>query len=353
MLNIAITGNVASGKSTVAGMLAARGATLIDADQLARDAVAPGTAGLAAIVERFGPAILTADGSLDRTAMRKLVFSDPVARNSLNAIVHPVIQDLRDKALNAARSSGTRLTISDIPLLFEVGQEHSFDGVILVDAPVSVRLARMVGARGLSPLEAQAMIDAQWPVERKRAASRWVIYNGGTFAELEQKVDSLWHELRALQSPDPLPQGAAGVDTTTIAIPHSSGVTVSNIPAELRYTKDHEYIRPTDDIGVVAIGITDFAQGELGDIVYVDLPKVGSTFNTHDVFGSVEAVKAVSELFMPVTGEVIEVNGHLDGEPALINTDPYGDGWMIRVRVAPGGDDGLMSADEYSALVGG
>ncbi|BAH37806.1 MAG TPA: glycine cleavage system protein GcvH [Gemmatimonas aurantiaca] len=127
---------------------------------------------------------------------------------------------------------------------------------------------------------------------------------------------------------------------------------MSNIPADLRYTKDHEYVRTTTDSGVVAIGITDFAQGELGDIVYVELPKVGATYGEHDVFGTVEAVKAVSELFMPVSGEVVEVNGRLDGEPALINTDPYGDGWMIKVRLAAGGDAGLMTADEYKAQVG-
>jgi glycine cleavage system H protein len=126
---------------------------------------------------------------------------------------------------------------------------------------------------------------------------------------------------------------------------------VSTIPAELRYTKDHEYVKTTTG-DVVAIGITDFAQGELGDIVYVELPKVGATYGPHDVFGTVEAVKAVSELFMPVAGEVVEVNSRLDGEPALINNDPYGDGWMIKVRLAPGGDEGLMSADEYRAQLG-
>jgi glycine cleavage system H protein len=127
---------------------------------------------------------------------------------------------------------------------------------------------------------------------------------------------------------------------------------VSNIPADLRYTKEHEYVRSTDDAAVVAIGITDFAQGELGDIVYVELPKVGASYGAHDVFGTVEAVKAVSELYMPVAGEVVEVNGRLDGEPALINTDPYGDGWMIKVRVAAGGDAGLMNAAEYTTIVG-
>ncbi len=128
---------------------------------------------------------------------------------------------------------------------------------------------------------------------------------------------------------------------------------MSNIPADLRYTKDHEYVRTTDSADVVAIGITDFAQGELGDIVYVELPKVGTKYGSHDVFGTVEAVKAVSELYMPVAGEVVEVNGRLDGEPALINTDPYGDGWMIKVRLASGGDAGLLSAAEYTSVVGG
>ena len=125
---------------------------------------------------------------------------------------------------------------------------------------------------------------------------------------------------------------------------------MSNIPANLRYTKEHEYVT-TAEAGVVTIGITDYAQGELGDIVYVELPKPGATFGSHDVFGTVEAVKAVSELFMPVAGEVVEVNPRLDGEPALINTDPYGDGWMIKVKVSGGADD-LMSADAYKTQLG-
>ena len=127
---------------------------------------------------------------------------------------------------------------------------------------------------------------------------------------------------------------------------------MSNVPAELQYTKEHEYVKRTDDAQVVLIGITDFAQGELGDIVYIDLPKAGARFNSHDVFGTVEAVKAVSELYMPVTGEVLEVNGALDGEPALVNSDPYGAGWMIKVKLDTGGDAGLMSAADYQALVG-
>ncbi len=128
---------------------------------------------------------------------------------------------------------------------------------------------------------------------------------------------------------------------------------MSNIPADLRYTKEHEYVTTAGADGVVTIGITDFAQGELGDIVYVELPKVGATYGAHDVFGTVEAVKAVSELYMPVAGEVVAINGRLDGEPALINTDPFGDGWMIKVKMAPGADAELMTAEQYKGVTGG
>ncbi len=128
---------------------------------------------------------------------------------------------------------------------------------------------------------------------------------------------------------------------------------MSNIPADLRYTKEHEYVTTADANGVVTIGITDFAQGELGDIVYVELPKVGTSYGAHDVFGTVEAVKAVSELYMPVAGEITEVNARLDGEPALINTDPFGDGWMIKVKMPAGGDADLMTPDQYKAQIGG
>src|SRR5204863_2588678 len=108
---------------------------------------------------------------------------------------------------------------------------------------------------------------------------------------------------------------------------------VSEIPKDLLYTEEHEYVKPTDDPNVVAIGVTDYAQGELGDIVFVELPKVGASFGKHDVFGTVEAVKAVSELFSPVSGNVIEINARLDKEPALVNTSPYGDGWMVKMRL--------------------
>ena len=127
---------------------------------------------------------------------------------------------------------------------------------------------------------------------------------------------------------------------------------MSNIPGDLRYTKEHEFVKATDDAGVFAVGITDFAQGELGDIVYVELPRVGATYGSHDVFGTVEAVKAVSELYMPVAGEIVAINDRLDKEPALINTDPYGDGWMVKVKIAAGGDAGLLSSGDYKSHLG-
>lgn len=217
MLHLALTGNIASGKSTVAAMLAARGATIIDADLLARDAVAVGTPGLDAIIERFGTRMLRPDGSLDRAALRITVFHDPIAREALNAIVHPAVGRLREEALYTAAARGDRMVISDIPLLFELGLEHGFDGVILVDAPVALRLERMMRDRGLPLDDAQAMINAQWPIERKRAGSDWIIENDGSRAELEARVDALWAQLQTLppRPPDPpLPQQASRTDTT-------------------------------------------------------------------------------------------------------------------------------------------
>ncbi len=127
---------------------------------------------------------------------------------------------------------------------------------------------------------------------------------------------------------------------------------MSNIPDDLKYTEEHEYIRTTGD-GVAEIGITDYAQGELGDVVYVELPSVGTKLGKHDVFGTIEAVKAVSELFSPVAGEVVEINPRLDQEPALVNSDPYGAGWMIRLRPDDADAVGaLLDAADYKAQVG-
>lgn len=124
-----------------------------------------------------------------------------------------------------------------------------------------------------------------------------------------------------------------------------------NFPDNLKYTKDHEWVMVDGD--VATIGITDFAQSELGDIVFVDISSQGDTLSSHEVFGTVEAVKTVSDLYMPVSGEVIEVNGGLDSAPESVNSDPYGDGWMVKVKMSnPAEVDGLMSHADYTAMVG-
>ncbi|HSC58779.1 MAG TPA: glycine cleavage system protein GcvH [Gemmatimonadales bacterium] len=129
---------------------------------------------------------------------------------------------------------------------------------------------------------------------------------------------------------------------------------MSNVPADLRYTKDHEYVGKTADAAVVKIGITDYAQGELGDVVFVNLPKPGQQFAAHAAFGTIEAVKAVSELFTPVAGEVVSVNATLDADPAVVNRDPYGAGWMITLRVKdPAELKALLSPADYTTHVGG
>lgn len=128
---------------------------------------------------------------------------------------------------------------------------------------------------------------------------------------------------------------------------------MSQIPADLLYTPEHEYVRKTGDGSIVEIGITDYAQGELGDVVFVELPKPGASFDRMGVFGTVEAVKAVSELFCPVSGEVIESNAALDGDPATINRDPYGAGWMVKLRLRdPAELSSLLSASQYQQKIG-
>jgi len=128
---------------------------------------------------------------------------------------------------------------------------------------------------------------------------------------------------------------------------------MSEIPPDLLYSEEHEYLKPTGEEGVYLVGITDYAQGELGDIVYIELPEEGSKFARMEPFGTVEAVKAVSDLYCPVSGEVIEVNTALEDDPALVNTDPYGEGWMIKLKIADESElDSLLGAAEYAAHIG-
>ncbi len=127
---------------------------------------------------------------------------------------------------------------------------------------------------------------------------------------------------------------------------------MSEIPAGLFYTEEHEYLKPTDDQDVFLVGITDYAQGELGDVVFLELPEVGEEFEKQDVFGTIEAVKAVSDLYVPVAGEIVAINSVLDDDPAIVNTDPYGEGWMIRLKVRePSSLEDLLDHEAYRALV--
>ncbi|GLC26056.1 dephospho-CoA kinase [Roseisolibacter agri] len=196
MLLVGLTGNIASGKSTVARQLAAHGATLVDADVLARQAVRPGTPGLARIVARWGADVLAPDGVLDRGVLRARVFGDPRELEALNGIVHPEVGRLRDAAVAAARARGDAIVVCDIPLLFEKDLAGEFDAIVLVDAPRTVRLERLVHDRGLREPEAMAMLAAQMPAELKRARADYVIDNDGTRAELAARVDAVWEALQ-------------------------------------------------------------------------------------------------------------------------------------------------------------
>jgi len=195
MLNVALTGNIAAGKSEVVRRFAEWGATVIDADQLAREAQAPGTEVLRSIVQRFGKEVLNPDGTLDRAALRGLVMSDEMALSALNGIVHPAVRRRRDQLMAEAKARGDQVVLSDIPLLFEAADPSAFDVVILVDAPEELRRARLIQHRGLSPDEAERMMRSQIPSEVKRARADIVIDNAGSLEELDTTARAAWNEL--------------------------------------------------------------------------------------------------------------------------------------------------------------
>src|SRR2546421_6032521 len=196
MLNVALTGNIAAGKSTVVDLWRRWGATIIDADELVRQAQAPGNAVLAAIAQRFGADVLAADGSLDRTALRGKVMGDQAALDALNAIVHPAVRRRRDELARDAAERGDVLVVNDIPLLFEALDPTQFDAVVLVDASVALRRTRLRAMRGLSNDEADRMIAAQMPAERKRAQSQFTIENERSLKTLERKARSAFDDMR-------------------------------------------------------------------------------------------------------------------------------------------------------------
>lgn len=191
-LLIGLTGGIASGKSTVADLLAARGAVVIDADLLAREAVAPGTPGLAAVVERFGAGVLDPDGGLDRAALGRIVFADPDARRDLEAIIHPAVR-ARAARLTAAAPAGA-VVVQVIPLLIETGQQDAFDLVVVVDVDPAVQLDRVRTRDGLDEAAARRRLQAQASREARLAAADRVIRNDGTPSDLAARVSEFWRE---------------------------------------------------------------------------------------------------------------------------------------------------------------
>ena len=197
MLVVGLTGNIASGKSTVARLLSERGATIIDADVLSRRTIDPGTPAHAAIAERWGNAVLSADGSIDRDALRHIVFGTPEELEALNNIVHPHVRAMRDELVEQARARGDQIVVCDIPLLFERGLVDDFDRIVLVDAPRDLRLERLVRERKLSHADAMEMIAAQMPSELKRARANYVIENTSTLQALSERVELIWLALQS------------------------------------------------------------------------------------------------------------------------------------------------------------
>jgi dephospho-CoA kinase len=191
VLRIGLTGGIGSGKSTVAALLAERGAVVVDADRLARAVVEPGTPGLAAVVEAFGDGVLSADGSLDRPALAAVVFSDPEARRRLDGIVHPLVRAAALEQIAALPPEA--VVVQDVPLLVETGQASSYDLVVVVETDLDTRVARLV-ARGLTEDDARARIAAQATDEQRRAVADVVLDNSGTPADLAAQVERFWAE---------------------------------------------------------------------------------------------------------------------------------------------------------------
>jgi dephospho-CoA kinase len=199
MLRIGLTGGIGSGKSEVSRRLAALGAVVLDADQAARDVVAPGTPGLARVAAAFGAGVLLPDGSLDRAKLGEMVFADKEARGRLNAIIHPLIHEHMAAAEKQAAAGGTAVIVHDIPLLAEGGRSRyaGFDLVIVVDVPPELQVERLTGNRGMTAEDAAARMASQAAREQRLAIADIVIDNSGTLADLDKRVREVWADLRA------------------------------------------------------------------------------------------------------------------------------------------------------------
>jgi dephospho-CoA kinase len=194
VITVGLTGGIGSGKSLVARLLAAHGAVVVDADALAREALAPGTDGLAGVVAEFGPEVLAADGSLDRPRLGRIVFADPESLARLNEIVHPYVGRRSQELMAAAPADA--IVVYDVPLLVENDLQAHYDVVVVVDAPADVQMARLVGGRGMSEDDARARMAAQASRETRSAVADVVIDNSGDLSRLQLQVETLWQELR-------------------------------------------------------------------------------------------------------------------------------------------------------------
>ena len=192
---VALTGSIASGKSTVANLLVEFGATLVDADKIVHELQRPGEAVFSDILERFGGEVLSPAGELDRVALREIILDQESARRDLEAIVHPAVAERRGELVRAAESRGDEIVIVDIPLLFEIGAESEFSTIVLVDAPPAIRRRRLISLRNISSDQTDKLMASQLPSMVKRHRSNYVIDNDGTLAQLRDKVDDLWRWL--------------------------------------------------------------------------------------------------------------------------------------------------------------
>jgi dephospho-CoA kinase len=192
---IGLTGGIATGKSTVASLLAAHGATVIDADVLAREVVAAGTPGSDEVAARFGASILDAEGAVDRAALAAIVFADPELRAALEQITHPRIHALMQQRIIDALQTPAPLVVADIPLLFEKQRAAAFDGTLLVYAPAAVQLARLRARDGIDDMSAQRRLVAQLPIDEKRERATWVIDNGGSREATAVQLDGWWRDV--------------------------------------------------------------------------------------------------------------------------------------------------------------
>lgn len=196
MVRAALTGGIATGKSYTLGRFAALGVPVVDADQLARDAVAPGSPGLQAVAQRFGPALLKPDGTLDRPALGRIVFADQSARAALESIIHPEVYRQINQWL-VTLPPGTRVAIADIPLLYETGHRYEFDRVIVCACSPGEQIRRIIARDGLTEADARARLAAQWPIEEKIARADYVIRTDGAHAETDRQVRTVFEALNA------------------------------------------------------------------------------------------------------------------------------------------------------------